>query len=154
MISYIRANTNNHYTQAALLFKEYAEWLNIDLRFQHFEKELKELKSMYALPVGGIILCKNEEDFIGCAGIRKIDDSIAELKRMFVKPAYQKLGIGKKLLENSVKLAQELNYKCIRLDTLNFMIPAINLYKQYGFYEIEAYYYNPNANSVYLEKTL
>jgi GNAT superfamily N-acetyltransferase len=137
-----------------LLFKEYAEWLNIDLSFQYFDDELMELKTMYGEPEGGIILCKADDEFIGCAGIRKIDNDIAELKRMFIKPAYQKRGAGKTLLAKAVELAKSFNYKIIRLDTLNYMAPAINLYKQSDFYEIPAYYHNPNETVVYFEKIL
>ncbi|MBK8522495.1 MAG: GNAT family N-acetyltransferase [Chitinophagaceae bacterium] len=152
MINYERADTDEAYKNAALLFKAYASWLNIDLGFQHFDKELKEIKVMYGEPGGGIILCKTMDEYIGCAGIRKIDSNTAELKRMFIKPAWQKLGIGKTLLEKAVELARELNYTTIRLDTLNYMTPAIKLYKNYGFYEIPAYYNNPNATAVYFEK--
>ena len=70
MIDYIIANTEE-YRQAALLFKEYAAWLNIDLSFQHFDEELLTLKSMYAAPDGGIILCKSGNKFIASAAIRK-----------------------------------------------------------------------------------
>ena len=83
-----------------------------------------------------------------------MDNDIAELKRMFIKPAYQKRGIGKTLLEKALELAKKLNYKFIRLDTLNYMTPAIYLYKQYGFYQIAAYYYNPNKTALYFEKLL
>jgi putative acetyltransferase len=151
MINCLLATTDDEYKQAAFLFKEYAQWLNIDLSFQHFDDELLELKTMYGKPQGGIVLCKMDDEFIGCAGIRKIDNNTAELKRMFIKPAYQKKGTGKILLEKSVQLAKLLNYKIIRLDTLNYMTPAINLYKQYGFYEIPAYYNNPNETAVYFE---
>lgn len=153
-MNYLRAATDLEYTHAVLLFKEYAQWLNIDLSFQHFDEELLLLKIMYAAPNGGIVLCKDQDEFIGCIGIRKIDDNIAELKRMFVKPAYQKQGIGKILLEKAIELATVLNYKIIRLDTLNCMTAAIKLYKQYGFYEIPAYYYNPNETAVYFEMKL
>ena len=152
MIKYIRANTAEEYKYAALLFKAYASWLNIDLGFQHFDKELKEIKIMYGKPEGGIILCKTNDEYVGCVGIRKINSNTAELKRMFIKQDWQKQGIGKKLLEKAVELARELNYTTIRLDTLNYMTPAIKLYKGCGFYEIPAYYNNPNATAVYLEK--
>jgi GNAT superfamily N-acetyltransferase len=151
MTEYIIADTDDEYKHAALLFKEYAVWLNIDLGFQHFEEELTEIKTMYALPKGGIILCKTGDEFIGCLGIRKIDSNTAELKRMFIKQAWQKQGIGKVLLGKAIKLAQKLNYTTIRLDTLNYMTPAIKLYKEYGFYEIPAYYNNPNTTAVYFE---
>lgn len=154
MTEFIIAKSDEEYSIAASLFKEYAVWLNIDLGFQHFEEELLELKRMYAEPDGGIILGKKENDFIACVAIRKISNDMAELKRMFVQPAYQRRGIGKELLEKAVTLANDLHYTCIRLDTLNYMTPAINLYKKYGFYEIEAYYLNPNTTAVYLEKRL
>ena len=151
MINYLTANTDEEYKNAAMLFKEYAARLNIDLSFQHFDEELIEIKTMYGLPGGGIILCKYRDEFIGCVGIRKIGNNIAELKRMFIKPDHQKKGIGKTLLEEAVELAKTLNYTAIRLDTLNYMTPAIKLYKSYGFYEIPAYYNNPNATAVYFE---
>ena len=154
MPDFIIADTEEQYRSAALLFKEYANWLNIDLQFQHFEEELTLLKTMYAAPDGGIILCKMENECIACVAIRKINTQTAELKRMFVRPGYQRLGIGKILLEKAIDLARSANYSCIRLDTLNYMTAAINLYMQYCFYEIPAYYNNPNTTAIYFEKII
>jgi ribosomal protein S18 acetylase RimI-like enzyme len=154
MVDYILVNTEQHYNVDAALFKEYAYQLNIDLGFQRFEEELQELKEMYNPKNGGIILCKNKGEYIACVAIRKTDTQTAELKRMFVKPAYQRQGIGKILLGKAVEMAKSCGYTCIRLDTLNYMAPAINLYKQNGFYETEAYYFNPNKTAVYFEKKI
>jgi putative acetyltransferase len=154
MTEYLLVTTTEEYRAAALLFAEYARGLPIDLSFQHFEEELKQLKSMYSAPVGGIILCRERSGFTGCVAIRKITDDIAELKRMYVQPAQQHKGIGKKLLGEAVLLAKKYNYTCIRLDTLSNMTPAIHLYKSQGFYEIPAYYHNPIATAVYFEKQL
>lgn len=154
MIEYIQITTDAEYQAAALLFKEYAQWLDIDLGFQNFSAELLQLKQMYGPPAGGIILAKNENDFVGSVAIRKIDAETAELKRMYVKPSSQKQGIGNRLVEEAILLAKECGYKKIQLDTLNTMHPAIKLYKQYGFYEIPAYYYNPEKTAVYFEMIL
>ena len=154
MPEFIYVTTEQDYAAAAILFNEYAGWLKIDLCFQHFSEELQQLATMYAPPSGGIILAKTENEFIGCVGIRKIETGIAELKRMYVKPAFHKRGIGKMLLEKALSLATTYNYEKIRLDTLSNMIPAISLYKQYGFYEIPAYYHNPEKTVVYFEKQL
>ena len=154
MPEFIYVTTEQEYEAAAILFNEYAGWLNIDLCFQHFSEELQQLATMYAPPSGGIILAKMENEFIGCVGIRNIDTGIAELKRMYVKPAFHKRGIGKMLLEKAISLATTYNYEKIRLDTLSNMTPAISLYKQYGFYEIPAYYHNPEKTVVYFEKQL
>lgn len=154
MADYILANTKDEYTAAAKLFTEYAEWLKIDLCFQNFNKELDELPVMYAHNVGGIVLCKIDNTFIGCAAIRKIDSTICELKRMWVQLPYQKMGIGEKLLQECIALAKQLNYTEIRLDTLQRLQPAIQLYKKYNFVETEAYYKNPNNDVVYMKLLL
>lgn len=154
MPEYIFVISDIEYAAAANLFKEYAAWLNIDLGFQNFSEELKGLQKMYALPEGGIILSKNETEFTGCIAIRKIDTDTAELKRMYVKPAFQHKGIGSGLLNEAIMLAVNIGYRKIRLDTLSNMTPAIALYKRAGFYEIPAYYYNPEETAVYFEKTL
>lgn len=152
MIDYLLAKTKEDYETVKLLFREYAAMINIDLAFQKFDDELSDISKMYAPPSGGIILCKVDEKFAGCIAIRKIGDSICELKRMYVNSRFEGRGIGKGLLEKALDLAVNYNYKLIRLDTLNYMAPAIYLYKQYGFYEIEPYYFNPNITAVFLRK--
>lgn len=154
MADYIHVHTNEEYKAAAELFTEYAAWLNIDLGFQHFEEEIAGLKEMYATPKGGIILCREDDEYIGCNAVRQQEEGIAELKRMYVKPGFQQRGIGNGLLQEALSLAKKHNYKKIRLDTLSNMHPAINLYKRNGFYEIPAYYFNPEKTAVYFEKEL
>ena len=150
----IIANSENEYAEAANLFKEYASWLNIDLGFQHFDEELLHLREMYSFPNGAIVLSKKEKIFTGCVAVRKKDNGIAELKRMFIKGEHRKEGVGALLLQKALEIAKELHYKKIRLDTLDTMTPAINLYKRYGFYEIEPYYFNPEKNAMFFEKIL
>ena len=154
MPEYIFVKDDKEYTAAAKLFAEYAAWLAVDLGFQHFDEELQQLKKVYHAATGGIILCKEENVFVGCVAIRKITPEIAELKRMYVQPTQQHKGIGQHLLQQAITLAKNCNYKYIRLDTLNHMLPAINLYKKNGFYEIPAYYHNPIATAVYFELAL
>jgi ribosomal protein S18 acetylase RimI-like enzyme len=154
MIEYIVVSTTEEYAEAKKLFTEYAKAINIDLAFQKFDEELEEINKMYSPPHGGIIICKKDEIFAGCIAVRKTDDNICELKRMYVNPTFQSNGIGKNLLEKALQLAKNCNYKMIRLDTLNYMAPAIHLYRQYGFYEIDPYYFNPNKTALFFEKQL
>lgn len=151
MRDYHFAVTDTDYAAAAALFREYAAWLNIDLRFQHFEEELMELRSMYAKPFGGIILCRDGGECIACTAIRNMDAQNAELKRMYVKPSFRGKGIASTLLRMALQLAKDCGYKKLKLDTLNTMLPAMALYKKYGFKEIPAYYHNPNPTAVYFE---
>lgn len=150
----IQARSKEEYDAAAVLFREYATWLNIDLGFQGFEEELLQLEKMYALPVGGIILSKEGNEYTGCVGIRRIDDATAEMKRMWVKMNQHGKGLGSALLQQAIQLAKDCGYKKIQLDTLNTMTPAINLYRKNGFTEISAYYHNPNKSALYFEKIL
>ena len=154
MFKIITVNTETEYAAASALFKEYAEWLNIDLSFQNFEEELLQLKEMYREPTGGIFLLQQENEFVGCVAIRKKENGIAELKRMYIKPLTRNTGGGTLLLENALTTAKLLGYQLIRLDTLANMTPAINLYKKHGFYEIAPYYFNPEENAVFFEKEL
>jgi len=154
MSSFYLAVTDDDYAVARSLFKAYAASININLDFQHFDDELDGLKTMYSKPFGGIILAKEKEEIIGCVAIRKISENVGELKRMYIKPAYQNKGIGKILLAEALQLAKECNYAIVKLDTLNYMLPAIHLYQQAGFYETPPYYYNPIETAVYFEKIL
>jgi putative acetyltransferase len=151
MNNIIIANTNEHYQAAILLFKEYAAWLNIDLCFQNFNAELQQLNEMYAAPHGIILLNKTEENFTACVAVRNKGEQVAELKRMYVQPAQRGKGLAKDLLQKAINFAKQAGYKKIRLDTLATMTPAINLYKQFGFYEIDPYYHNPEDNAVFFE---
>ena len=154
MADFYLAKTDEDYATVRLLFSEYAQAININLDFQHFDEELDGLKKMYAPPFGGIILAKDAAEAVGCVAIRKISETTGELKRMYIKPNQQKKGIGKILLEQALQLAKDCNYSVVKLDTLNYMLPAIHLYKQAGFYEIAAYYHNPIATALYFEKLL
>jgi putative acetyltransferase len=154
MFKIITVQTETEYAAASALFKEYAEWLNIDLSFQNFEEELQHLKEMYSTPTGAIFLLQQENEFIGCVAIRKKGEGFAELKRMYIQPTIRKAGGGAMLLEKALSAAKLLGYHLIRLDTLANMTPAINLYKRHGFYEIAPYYFNPEENAVFFEKKL
>lgn len=154
MFKIITVYTEAKYAAASALFKEYAAWLNIDLSFQNFEEELLQLKEMYSEPTAAIFLLKQENEFIGCVAIRKKQNEIAELKRMYIQPMVRKVGGGTLLLEAALGAAKTFGYKLIRLDTLANMTPAINLYKKHGFYEIAPYYFNPENNAVFFEREL
>lgn len=154
MFEYVFVSKEEEYVEAQRLFNEYALWLNIDLSFQDFEAELASLRTMYAEPTGCIILCKNEKNPVACVAVRSKEKDIAELKRMYVQPAFQRRGIGDILLKRALDFSKKAGYKKIRLDTLETMTPAMGLYEKNGFYNIPAYYYNPEPNAIYFEKEL
>lgn len=136
------------------LFSEYANSLNISLAFQNFEEELNIINSMYGSPTGCLLIVYDQNTPIACAAYRKIGEGICELKRMYIQPNYRGQGIGQELVKLLCEKAKLNGYNFMRLDTLDSMIPAITLYHNNGFYDIDAYYHNPNKGVVYMEKQL
>lgn len=153
-ITYKIASTHPDFEQAKSLFREYADSLGIDLSFQGFENELQIIDQQYNLPTGALLLAFKDDLPAGCAGIRRIDDETAELKRMYVQDRCKGQGIGVYLLEWSLQKARELGYKKIRLDTLKDMTKAQALYRSFGFYEIDPYRFNPLEGAIYMEREL
>jgi ribosomal protein S18 acetylase RimI-like enzyme len=154
MLQYLTPTEPSQLNDAIQLFNEYANSLNISLAFQNFSEELNIIDSMYGSPSGCLLLVYDKEQAIACAAYRKIGEAICELKRMYIKPSYRGLKVGQTLLEMLCSRAFENAYSKMRLDTLDSMLPAIGLYKKNGFYEIPAYYHNPNEGVVYMEKCL
>jgi putative acetyltransferase len=153
-IVYKTAHTENEFDQAHILFKEYADSLGVDLSFQDFERELKTIHVQYNKPDGGLLLVYVNDNPVACAAVRRSDEGTAELKRMYVKNEYRGLRIGVELLKHSLSMAKDLGYKSIRLDTLENMVKAQELYKSFGFYIIPPYRFNPIPGTVYMEKIL
>lgn len=145
-------------TQAAAnarqLFTEYAKSLNFSLCFQGFDKELAELPGEYVPPYGGLLLAFYDDTLAGCVAIRKIDDNVCEMKRLYLRPELRGKGIGKKMGNEIVKVAREIGYKKMRLDTVPTMTEAISLYRSLGFVEIDPYRGNPIPGAIFMELEL
>jgi putative acetyltransferase len=148
------AEKDEDFAEGVNIFRQYADDLGVDLSFQDFAGELKTIDRQYNKPKGALLLVYHENSVIGCAGLRALDNNTAELKRMFVQVAYRGNKIGQQILDRMIEIAKERNYQAIRLDTLQSMTPALNLYRSYGFYEIPAYRFNPIEGPVFMEKKL
>lgn len=154
-VTYQQANSVDDFKQAKALFEEYIHSIKIDLDFQGIDKELAQLALKYPASQGGIILAYNmQHEAIGCVALHALAPDIAEVKRLYVKPAYRQLAIGKALMDLVIALAQRHAYTRLRLDSLLRFKSAIALYKQYHFYEISPYNDNPIEDVIYLEKRI
>jgi len=140
--------------QASELFKEYANYLNNDLEFQNFNEELESLPGDYSLPEGCLLLAFYKNKLAGCVALRKFDEGMCEMKRLYVRSGYRGKGIGKALAKQILNTARKLGYTHMRLDTLPFMKEAITLYLSLGFKEIDPYRYNPYEGAKFFELKL
>ena len=137
-----------------MLFREYAEGLGVDLCFQDFENELRTLPGAYAPPHGALLLAEVEGEPAGCVVVRPLEAGICELKRLYLRAAYRRTGLGRALTEAALDAAREMNYSRIRLDTLPDMQTAQRLYESLGFYDIQPYYDSPIPGKRCLEAVL
>ncbi|MFZ2306540.1 MAG: GNAT family N-acetyltransferase [Rhodoferax sp.] len=140
------------------LFQEYAATLNVDLCFQNFKEELLGLPGEYSAPRGALVLATVDGQLAGCCAMRPLDavdyPNACEMKRLYVRPIYRGLRLGRMLAEHILEASRLCGYDCILLDTLNEMESARALYQELGFEEIPPYYYNPIAGAHYLKAEL
>lgn len=137
------------------LFREYETELNEDLCFQSFEAELKDPLKKYGPPKGVLYLALWNNEVAGCIALMPLNEAgVCEMKRLYVRSSFRKNKIGKALVEQLLKDAKRFGYTIIKLDTLQKLQPAIQLYKQFGFVETNAYYENPLSQVVYMKKDL
>ncbi len=160
---------------ARALFREYADRLGMDLCFQNFEAELAALPGEYAEPRGSLLLALVDvghpsaapgtptllraggtlAPVAGCCAMRPLDAvdyaNAAEMKRLFVRPGFRGLGLGRQLVEATLDAARSAGYACLLLDTLDDMESARALYEDLGFVEVPPYYHNPIAGAHYLK---
>ena len=78
----------------------------------------------------------------------------AEMKRLYVRKAFRRFGLGRQLAEAALDAARMAGYHCVLLDTLDDMESARALYMELGFREIPPYYYNPVPGAHYLKADL
>lgn len=125
------------------LFREYQEGLGVSLCFQGFERELERLPGDYARPRGRLLLARIAGEPAGCVALRGLEGGDGEMKRLYVRPAYRGMGIGRMLAECVIDEARALGYRALKLDTLPAMGEAQALYRELGFVDTEPYNDNP-----------
>ena len=138
------------------LFREYADWLGIDLSFQGFEAELARLPGQYAAPGGELFLAEREDGCpVGCVGLRPMNASGAcEMKRLYVREAVRGGGAGRALAAAAVAFAASAGYREVLLDTLPSMAAAGATYRALGFEPIPPYYDTPVAGTLFFRRAL
>ena len=154
MLRILEVRTKEDLLKIQNLFEEYAASLAINLDFQGFDEELAALPGEYAPPDGCLLLAQWKGQTAGCVGLRKFSPSICEMKRLYTKPQFRGLGIGRAMCEEVIGWARRSDYERMRLDTLPSMEEAKDLYRSLGFREIEPYRFNPVEDASFMELAL
>ena len=151
----VPADSPERVAAARELSLEYADSLGVDLCFQDFDAELAGLPGGYAPPNGTLMLAFDGETLLGCVAVRPHGwPEVAEMKRLYVRPAGRGRGLGRRLAAAAIEFARDTGYARIRLDTLPSMTGAIALYESFGFHDTDVYRYNPFEGTRYLELDL
>lgn len=136
------------------IFREYAASLAVDLSFQQFDQELRDLPGEYAEPGGCLLLAMVEGAVAGCGAYRRLTDvdypNACEMKRLYVRRTFRRFGLGRQVAQALIDDARRAGYSSMLLDTLDDMEAARELYTSLGFVEVPPFYFNPLPGAHYL----
>jgi ribosomal protein S18 acetylase RimI-like enzyme len=150
------ARTRLELNAARDLFAAYAASLPVNLDYQDFGSEVRDLPGKYAPPHGELLVTWDAADRpVGSIGLRPLDDDkTCEMKRLYVLPEARSFGLGKSLADAVIEAAKERGYSSLRLDTLPTMTTAASLYERMGFRRIDPYYSPTPPGTIFMELDL
>ena len=102
-----------------------------------WDKDLQDIEGVYINNKGEFFIVTVDGKVVGMGALRKVDETIAEIKRMRVEPSLQGKGMGKLILDKLIERARELGYKKLILDVAEKQEPARHLYETRGFKEFK-----------------
>lgn len=122
------------------MWREYARTIDDPAWFPGFETELADLGRIYAPPGGAFLLAWEGKELAGCGALRRLDDELGEMRRVFVRSQFRGRGIARTVSVALMGEARRIGYGAVR-----FAIPAvfadkmadgIKLYESLGFRQI------------------
>jgi GNAT superfamily N-acetyltransferase len=116
---------------------------------QSIPAEPHELKP----PAGLLLVATLREESVGCGALKFHADAPAEIKRMWVAPQMRGLGLGRRLLVELERSANQAGVTVLHLETNQTLTEAVELYRHSGYQEVEAFNDEPYAHH-WFEKRL
>ena len=150
----IRPATGADIPHVQQMLREYVEWIGLDLAFQEIDAELDGLPGDYAPPLGALFVAVEGDRYLAMIALRPIEGTVAEMKRLYVRPEARGRGLARRLIARLCEEAKRLNYTELRLDTLPMMGEAQALYEACGFVDIKPYYETPIVGTRFMGKKI
>lgn len=154
MLNICPCETPADFDLAIQLTRDYLDWLDIDLAYQGVADELDDFSTMYGPPNGLFLLASDGGELAGGVGLRTLEPSVCEMKRLYLYDRFKGKGYGRLLCEELLHRASLLGFKAMRLDTLERMQAAIGLYASLGFKSIDPYCFNPDPTARFMQCAL
>ncbi len=163
MLEICKVENSEQLEQVRILWREFADLLKSRLHeylegpsfkeyMKNYEHEIAHLlPGRFGPPKGCLLLAKHKSETAGCVGLMDLGDGICEMRRLYIKPKYRRLGIGKTLAKAIIEQGRKMGYVSMRLNTNKKMLGAEQLYRSLGFTDIEPYEYFEIDCMVFLE---
>ena len=141
-------------SQVRALFEEYWASFGFTPCFQNFAGELAALPGDYVPPGGRLALALVDGNPAACAALRRFDTERCEFKRLFVRPQYRGMRLGREMLAWIIAEAKAAGYRQLVCDTMPAMADALAMYERAGFERTEPYSNHPTPGAIFLRLVL
>ncbi|MGR4931246.1 GNAT family N-acetyltransferase [Bradyrhizobium sp. CAR08] len=98
-----------------------------------WEDDLRNVGAVYIGSGGDFVVAHIGPQLAAMGGLKRVDDDVAEVKRMRVDPDFQRRGLGRRVLRELESRAVALGFKWIMLDTTTIQAGAQRLYETAGY---------------------
>jgi GNAT superfamily N-acetyltransferase len=132
----------------------YLDYIGDALDADGLDHDIAHWQDEYDGRTGVLLLVLDEAgEVVGTAAVRVLEPGVAELKRMWLRPAARGQGLAQPLLDKCLDEGRRLGCQTMRLDSQAKLAAAVKLYRANGFREIPIYNDNPRAD-IWMEREL
>jgi GNAT superfamily N-acetyltransferase len=146
--------TAEQVAQVRALFEEYWSSFGFTPCFQNFSGELAALPGDYVPPGGRLALALADGQPAGCVALRRFDRERCEFKRLYVRPQFRGMRLGRELLAWVIAEAKAAGYRQLVCDTMPAMADALSMYQRAGFERTGPYSDRPTPGAIFLRMAL
>ena len=160
MLKFYQVETDEDLEIVKGLLEEYlASMLELDdpvhiKEVEAHKHQMDNLGEYFRPPEGCLLVAKYKKESAGCVALRMLNDDTCEMKRLYVRPEFRGLKIGRNLANAVIEQARKIGYMHMRIHTVSALEQANRLYESLGFKEIDPYEDTPREDAVFMELKL